>query len=72
MTDDKYEVRSCVPEAAIQVCSTKDPRLSLKITLSSLAMREGHGTGEGIYHSTPSVFVFMFNVFVVKQNLPET
>ncbi|XP_013870077.1 spermatid perinuclear RNA-binding protein isoform X1 [Austrofundulus limnaeus] len=46
MTDDKYEVRSCVPEAAIQVCSTKDPRLSLKITLSSLAMRDEHDTGE--------------------------
>uniref|UniRef100_A0A3Q0RF92 Uncharacterized protein n=1 Tax=Amphilophus citrinellus TaxID=61819 RepID=A0A3Q0RF92_AMPCI len=44
MTDDKYEVRSCVPEAAIQVCSTKDPRLTLKITFSSLAMREEQGT----------------------------
>ncbi|XP_069562029.1 spermatid perinuclear RNA-binding protein-like isoform X1 [Brachyistius frenatus] len=40
MTEDVYEVRSCVPEAAIQVCSTKDPQLTLKITLSSLAMRE--------------------------------
>uniref|UniRef100_A0A3Q2Q1M4 Spermatid perinuclear RNA-binding protein-like n=1 Tax=Fundulus heteroclitus TaxID=8078 RepID=A0A3Q2Q1M4_FUNHE len=40
MTDDRYEVRSCVSEAAIQVCSTKDPRLTLKITLSSLAMTE--------------------------------
>ncbi|XP_044188779.1 spermatid perinuclear RNA-binding protein-like isoform X1 [Thunnus albacares] len=46
MTEDKYEVRSCVPEAAIQVCSTKDPRLTLKITLSSLAMREEHSTTE--------------------------
>ncbi|XP_008285260.1 spermatid perinuclear RNA-binding protein-like isoform X1 [Stegastes partitus] len=46
MTDDKYEVRSSVPEAAIQVCSTKDPQLTLKIILSSLAMREDHGTTE--------------------------
>ncbi|XP_017283376.1 spermatid perinuclear RNA-binding protein isoform X2 [Kryptolebias marmoratus] len=46
MTDDKYEVQLCVPEAAIQVSSAKDPRLSLKITLSSLAMREEHSTGE--------------------------
>ncbi|XP_028271095.1 spermatid perinuclear RNA-binding protein-like [Parambassis ranga] len=46
MTDDKYEVRSCVPEAAIQVCSTKDPRLTLKVTLSSLAMREEHSPTE--------------------------
>ncbi|XP_059193071.1 spermatid perinuclear RNA-binding protein-like [Centropristis striata] len=40
MTEDKYEVQSCVPEAAIRVCSTKEPRLTLKITLSSLTMRE--------------------------------
>ncbi|KAM9858653.1 spermatid perinuclear RNA-binding protein-like [Aulostomus maculatus] len=46
MTEDKYEVRSCVPEAAIWVCSTKDPQLTLKITLSSLDMREEHSTEE--------------------------
>ncbi|KAG7219215.1 hypothetical protein INR49_019275 [Caranx melampygus] len=46
MTEDKYEVRSCVPEAAIRVCSTKNPQLSLKITLSSLTMREGHSSTE--------------------------
>nr|XP_019966618.1 PREDICTED: spermatid perinuclear RNA-binding protein-like [Paralichthys olivaceus] len=48
MTEDKYEVRSCVPEAAIRVCSAKNPQLMLKITLSSLTMRgERHsGTDE--------------------------
>ncbi|KAE8291759.1 Spermatid perinuclear RNA-binding protein [Larimichthys crocea] len=46
MTEDKYEVQSCVPEAAIRVCSIKDPQLTLKITLSSLAMREEHSTTE--------------------------
>ncbi|XP_076586861.1 spermatid perinuclear RNA-binding protein-like isoform X2 [Chaetodon auriga] len=46
MTEDKYEVQSCVPEAAIRVCSTKDPQLTLKITLSSLAMREEHSATE--------------------------
>ncbi|KAF1389629.1 hypothetical protein PFLUV_G00075450 [Perca fluviatilis] len=46
MTEDKYEVQSCAPDAAIRVCSTKDPRLTLKITLSSLTMREEHGTTE--------------------------
>ncbi|MED6261219.1 hypothetical protein ATANTOWER_002443 [Ataeniobius toweri] len=46
MTDDRYEVRSCISEAAIQVCSTKEPRLALKITLSSLAMMEEHSTTE--------------------------
>ncbi|XP_008417549.1 spermatid perinuclear RNA-binding protein-like isoform X1 [Poecilia reticulata] len=40
MTDDRYEVQSCVSEASIRVCSTKDPRLTLKITLTSLTMRE--------------------------------
>ncbi|KAM4616261.1 spermatid perinuclear RNA-binding protein-like isoform 2-T2 [Polymixia lowei] len=40
LTEDKYEVRSCAPEAAIQVFNTKDPNLTLRITLSSLAMRE--------------------------------
>uniref|UniRef100_A0A667YZ68 Uncharacterized protein n=1 Tax=Myripristis murdjan TaxID=586833 RepID=A0A667YZ68_9TELE len=40
MTEDKYEVQSCVPEAAIRVFNTKDPKLTLRITLSSLAMRE--------------------------------
>ncbi|XP_068616723.1 spermatid perinuclear RNA-binding protein-like [Brachionichthys hirsutus] len=46
MTEDKYRVQSCVPEAAIQVCSTKDPQRTLKITLSSLAMRDERSTAE--------------------------
>uniref|UniRef100_A0A674P0U9 Spermatid perinuclear RNA-binding protein-like n=1 Tax=Takifugu rubripes TaxID=31033 RepID=A0A674P0U9_TAKRU len=49
MTEDKYEVCSCVPEAAIRVCRTKDPQLTLKITLSSLTMREEHGRGPGVH-----------------------
>ncbi|XP_054628374.1 spermatid perinuclear RNA-binding protein-like isoform X2 [Dunckerocampus dactyliophorus] len=39
LTEDKYDVRSCVAEAAVLVCSGKDPRLSLKVTLSCLDMR---------------------------------
>ncbi|XP_068452388.1 spermatid perinuclear RNA-binding protein-like [Clinocottus analis] len=46
MTEDRYEVQSCVPEAAILVCSTKEPRLTLKITLSSLAMRAEPGAAQ--------------------------
>uniref|UniRef100_H3DH46 Uncharacterized protein n=1 Tax=Tetraodon nigroviridis TaxID=99883 RepID=H3DH46_TETNG len=53
MTEDKYEVHPCVPEAAIRVCRTADPQLSLKITLSSLAMREEHGSGEEGIDPTP-------------------
>ncbi|XP_061672254.1 spermatid perinuclear RNA-binding protein-like isoform X3 [Syngnathoides biaculeatus] len=37
-SEDKYEVRSCVEEAAIFVCS-KSPYFTLKITLTSLDMR---------------------------------
>ncbi|XP_063752750.1 spermatid perinuclear RNA-binding protein-like isoform X2 [Eleginops maclovinus] len=48
MTEEKFEVQSCVPEAAIRVSSTKDPRLTLKITLSSLTMREEHSTAEKV------------------------
>uniref|UniRef100_A0A665TUQ8 Spermatid perinuclear RNA-binding protein-like n=1 Tax=Echeneis naucrates TaxID=173247 RepID=A0A665TUQ8_ECHNA len=48
MTEDKYEVWSCVPEAAIRVCSTKNPRLTLKITLSSLEDDRAEDEEEGV------------------------
>ncbi len=79
MTEDKYEVQSCVPEAAIRVCSTKDPKLMLKITLSSLAMREEHSTTEeGINPPTsPNPLVsllfgripplFLFDLFITTE-----
>lgn len=57
MTEDKYEVQSCVPEAAIRVCSTKVPQLTLKITLSSLAMREEHSTREEGIDPIPHPFL---------------
>lgn len=65
MTEDKYEVHSCVPEAAIRVCRTKDPQLTLKITLSSLAMREEHSSKEeeGI-DPLPPVSEDAFTVFI--------
>lgn len=60
MTEDKYEVRSCVPEAAIRVCRTKDPQLTLKITLSSLTMREEHSSRqEGIDPPPPPTPPFL-------------
>lgn len=50
LTEDKYEVRPSVSESAIQVVNTNNPKFTLKITLSSLAMREKHtATEEGIY-----------------------
>uniref|UniRef100_A0A8C8CS08 Spermatid perinuclear RNA-binding protein n=1 Tax=Oncorhynchus tshawytscha TaxID=74940 RepID=A0A8C8CS08_ONCTS len=46
LTEDKYEVQRCVPEAAILVCSTTEPKLTLKVTLTSPQMREDSDTDE--------------------------
>ncbi|XP_045548145.1 spermatid perinuclear RNA-binding protein isoform X2 [Salmo salar] len=46
LTEEKYEVHRCVPEAAILVCSTTEPKLTLKVTLSSPQMREDSNTDE--------------------------
>ncbi|XP_031434110.1 spermatid perinuclear RNA-binding protein [Clupea harengus] len=40
LTEEKYEVECCVPEAAILVHSTGEPKLRLKVTLTSPRMRE--------------------------------
>ncbi|XP_034565470.1 spermatid perinuclear RNA-binding protein isoform X2 [Notolabrus celidotus] len=40
LTEEKYEVTSSLPEAAILVRTTAEPKLTLKITLTSPAMRE--------------------------------
>ncbi|XP_035641099.1 spermatid perinuclear RNA-binding protein-like isoform X1 [Oncorhynchus keta] len=46
LTEDKYEVRPSVSESAIQVVNTNNPKFTLKITLSSLAMRQKHTATE--------------------------
>nr|XP_029504958.1 spermatid perinuclear RNA-binding protein-like isoform X8 [Oncorhynchus nerka] len=46
LTEEKYEVHRCVPEAAILVCCTTEPKLTLKVTLSSPQMREDSDTDE--------------------------
>ncbi|XP_060927771.1 spermatid perinuclear RNA-binding protein-like [Limanda limanda] len=52
LTEEKYEVRSCVPEAALRICSSKNPQLTLKISLSSLAMRDKrHKKGDQDVHN---------------------
>ncbi|XP_029548110.1 spermatid perinuclear RNA-binding protein isoform X4 [Salmo trutta] len=48
LTEEKYEVHRCVPEAAILVCSTTEPKLTLKVTLSSPQMREDSDTDEQV------------------------
>uniref|UniRef100_A0A4W4FAR1 Spermatid perinuclear RNA-binding protein n=1 Tax=Electrophorus electricus TaxID=8005 RepID=A0A4W4FAR1_ELEEL len=45
LTEEKYEVQCCVPEAAILVCSTTEPKLTLKVTLTSPQMREDSESG---------------------------
>ncbi|XP_015222129.2 spermatid perinuclear RNA-binding protein isoform X4 [Lepisosteus oculatus] len=40
LTEDHYEVRKCAEEAAILVCNTKEPKLTLKVILTSLQMRD--------------------------------
>ncbi|XP_073333482.1 spermatid perinuclear RNA-binding protein isoform X1 [Pagrus major] len=40
LTEEKYEVTSSLPEVAILVQTTTEPKLTLKITLTSPAMRE--------------------------------
>ncbi|XP_070706480.1 spermatid perinuclear RNA-binding protein [Pempheris klunzingeri] len=40
LTEEKYEVTSSLPDAAILVRTTAEPKLTLKITLTSPAMRE--------------------------------
>jgi len=40
LTEEKYEVTSSLPEAAILVQTTTEPKLTLKITLTSPAMKE--------------------------------
>nr|XP_046225476.1 spermatid perinuclear RNA-binding protein isoform X3 [Oncorhynchus gorbuscha]XP_046225477.1 spermatid perinuclear RNA-binding protein isoform X3 [Oncorhynchus gorbuscha] len=48
LTEDKYEVQRCVPEAAILVCSTTEPKLTLKVTLTSPQMREDSDADEQV------------------------
>ncbi|XP_066506818.1 spermatid perinuclear RNA-binding protein isoform X2 [Hoplias malabaricus] len=40
LTEEKYEVQCCVPEAAILILSAKDPKLKLKVMLTSPQMRD--------------------------------
>ncbi|XP_046716585.1 spermatid perinuclear RNA-binding protein isoform X2 [Silurus meridionalis] len=40
LTEEKYEVKSSIPEAAILICCTAEPKLTLKVTLTSPQIRE--------------------------------
>lgn len=61
LTEDKYEVRSSVSQSAIWVVNINDPKFSLKVTLSSLAMRDEHtAKDQGIYPSVCPLIRFSF------------
>ncbi|XP_039618712.1 spermatid perinuclear RNA-binding protein isoform X1 [Polypterus senegalus] len=40
LTEDTYQLKKCIDEAAILICNTKHPNLCLKVTLTSPRMRE--------------------------------
>ncbi|KAG9263272.1 spermatid perinuclear RNA-binding protein-like [Astyanax mexicanus] len=40
LTEEKYEVQCCIPEAAILIRSTTEPKLTLKVMLTSPLIRE--------------------------------
>uniref|UniRef100_A0AAY4BIV8 Spermatid perinuclear RNA-binding protein n=1 Tax=Denticeps clupeoides TaxID=299321 RepID=A0AAY4BIV8_9TELE len=44
LTEEKYEVQRCIPEAAILVCSANEPKLTLRVTLTSPQMRDDDAT----------------------------
>uniref|UniRef100_A0A673MYP8 Spermatid perinuclear RNA-binding protein n=1 Tax=Sinocyclocheilus rhinocerous TaxID=307959 RepID=A0A673MYP8_9TELE len=46
LTEEKYEVQSSIPEAAILVCTKTEPKLTLKVTLTSPQMRDDGETEE--------------------------
>ncbi|XP_034168403.1 spermatid perinuclear RNA-binding protein isoform X2 [Pangasianodon hypophthalmus] len=46
LTEEKYEVECSIPEAAILIRSTAEPKLTLKVTLTSPQIREDGETGE--------------------------
>uniref|UniRef100_A0A8C0YNJ9 Spermatid perinuclear RNA-binding protein n=2 Tax=Cyprinus carpio TaxID=7962 RepID=A0A8C0YNJ9_CYPCA len=46
LTEEKYEVQSSIPDAAILVRTTTDPKLTLKVTLTSPRMQDDGETEE--------------------------
>ncbi|XP_016141489.1 spermatid perinuclear RNA-binding protein-like [Sinocyclocheilus grahami] len=46
LTEEKYEVQSSIPEAAILVCTKTEPKLTLKVTLTSPQMTDDGETEE--------------------------
>ncbi|XP_074871817.1 spermatid perinuclear RNA-binding protein isoform X1 [Carettochelys insculpta] len=48
LTEEKYHVEQCVNEAAIIICNTKEPTLTLKVILTSPLIREETEKKDGV------------------------
>jgi len=59
VTDEKYEVKRCVEEAAIIVTNEKDPKASCSITLTSPVMREAQLAEGGKVHSLSTLIIYV-------------
>ena len=74
VTEDHYDVKRCVEEAAIIVTNDKDPKTSCTITLTSPIMRENEGGNYNgkIINSLIAFNNFEFwNILVVKRNVQQ-
>ena len=63
MTEEKYEVKRCVEEAAIIVTSDKEPKTTCTVTLTSPIMREASAEG-GKYGKNKVTLVSLHSVAI--------
>lgn len=74
LTEEKYEVQSCIPEAAILVCTATEPKLTLKVTLTSPKMRDDAETDEQglclcvseLGHNFEKFFILAWETFLME------
>lgn len=59
VTEEKYDVKRCVEEAAIIVTNNTEPRVSCTITLTSPIMRESSDGGISYILNTPGTCFYM-------------
>lgn len=72
LTEEKYEVQSCIPEAAILVCTTTEPKLTLKVTLTSPQMKDDCETEEqGLCLHMTNFLSFFISKQEVREGMDE-
>lgn len=61
VTEEKYEIKTVLEEAALKIITPVDPKVVVTITLTSPVMREGeeaeHGTCLMSFHSIMGLFI---------------